>query len=89
MLSRYCVAVGALAPYQQPAKAETRRMDMANTELYEHFLNSIQAFKQTQGRTEEQTEMYVETMCNKIDKYYVNGELTDHQYQALYLELPK
>ena len=62
---------------------------MSNTEIYDRLLRSITAFKQTQERTEEQTEVYVETMCNKIDKHYVDGELTDHQYQALYLELPK
>ena len=89
MLSRYCVAVGALAPYQQPAKAETRRIDMAHdTVRYDHLLLVIEAFK-VEACTEDQTERFVENMCNIIDKDYLNGDLTDHQYQALYLELPK
>ena len=62
---------------------------MPNTEIYVRLLRSITAFKQTQERTEEQTEIYVETMCNVIDKRYLDGELTEQQYQALYLELPK
>ena len=61
---------------------------MANTELYEHFLLVIEAFK-VEARTEDQTERFVENMCNIIDKRYLNGDLTEHQYQALYLELPK
>ena len=50
---------------------------MSNTEIYDRLLRSITALKQTQERTEEQTEIYVETMCNVIDKHYVNDELTE------------
>ena len=59
-----------------------------DTVRYDHRLLVIEAFK-VEACTEDQTERFVENMCNIIDKDYLNGDLTDHQYQALYLELPK
>ena len=59
-----------------------------DTVRYDHRLLVIEAFK-AEACTEDQTERFVENMCNIIDKDYLNGDLTDHQYQALYLELPK
>ena len=61
---------------------------MNNTEIYDNLLLIIEAFK-VNSRTEDQTERFVENVCNIIDKHYLNGDLTEHQYQALYLELPK
>ena len=62
---------------------------MANdTKRYDHLLLVIEALK-VEACAEDQTERFVENMCNIIDKDYLNGDLTDHQYQALYLELPK
>ena len=59
-----------------------------DTVRYDRRLLVIEAFK-AEAHTEDQTERFVENMCNIIDKDYLNGDLTDHQYQALYLELPK
>ena len=62
---------------------------MANdTKRYDHLLLVIEAFK-VEARTEDQTERFVENMCNIIDKRYLDGDLADRQYQELYLELPK
>lgn len=61
---------------------------MPNTEIYDHLLLVIEAFK-VDTRTESQTELFVENICNKIDKHYVNNELTHLQYEALYSVLPK
>ena len=59
-----------------------------DTVRYDHLLLIIEAFK-VEAHTEDQTERFVENVCNIIDKHYLNGDLTEHQYQALYLELPK
>ena len=58
------------------------------TKRYDHLLLVIEAFK-VDIRTEDQTERFVENMCNIIDRNFVNNELTQEQYDALYLALPK
>lgn len=61
---------------------------MPNQTIYTDLLDIITAHKSV-SRTEQDTELFVERMCNIIDEHYVNNELTQEQYDALYLALPK
>ena len=61
---------------------------MSETELYEHLVLVIEAFK-INPRTENQTELFVENMANTLDEKFLKGDLTQEQYDNLYLELPK
>ena len=59
-----------------------------NTTIYKDLLDIIKMHKSEQ-RSENDTELFVERMCNLIDKNFMKNNLTQEEYDNLYSELPK